>query len=106
MIFTGVTDYVSTVRSLNFNPEVTSLDVIVPIVPNNAIEPTENFFADLMIISQDSENIILGRNTAQITIEDDDCKKIHCLHVTGVITLHPTFTCAHTLYSCHNRDSG
>ena len=96
---TGITDYVSVVRSLDFNPDVTSLEIPIPIVPNDAIEPTENFFAVLNVTSPDSENIILGRSTAHITIEDDDCKQIHFIHVGGVPIL-----CA--FHSCYNRDSG
>ena len=105
--FTEVTDYAAVDQSLDFNPEVPLIEVPVSIVSNDMIEPTENFFAVLNVTSQDSGNIVLGRNIAQITIEDDDCKQIHCLHVTGVITIiYPHFTCAHTLYSCHNWDSG
>ena len=81
-----MTDYEAVVRFLDFNSDDTTIEVPVTIVPNDVIEPTENFFAVLNVTSPDSENIILGRNTAQITIEDDDCKQIHCIHVGGVIT--------------------
>ena len=69
-----MTDYAAVVRFLDFNSDDTTIEVPVTIVPNDAIEPTENFFAVLNVTSPDSDNIILGRNTAQITIEDDDCK--------------------------------
>ena len=78
--FTEVTDYAAVVRFLDFNSDDTTIEVPVTIVPNDVIEPTENFFAVLNVTSPDSDNIVLGRNTAQITIEDDDCKQLNTLY--------------------------
>ena len=51
--------------------------VRIEIIPDNLVELTESFFAELAITSQqDNEgvNIVLCQNRAEVTIQDDDSK--------------------------------
>ncbi|WP_171037066.1 Calx-beta domain-containing protein [Maribacter algarum] len=65
-------DFVTTTGTLTFTPTVGSLDIQVPITDDNIIEVSENFTVVLSNVQSNLGLGIVGPDTANTTINDDD----------------------------------
>ncbi len=71
-------DYVGVNETVVFNPDgrLSSLPIMITVIPDGLVERDETFSIVLTTSEQDaaSGNIVIGRDVAQITIVDLDSK--------------------------------
>ena len=67
--YTGVSDYTSVSRMVTFSAGLSSASVSVPVTNDNVIEASEMFSGSLSAVT---ENVVIGPDTAYVTIMDDD----------------------------------
>ena len=73
MHFAAGEDYTTTSVTLRFQAADTSQIVMVPILPDNTFEGTEQFTARLSLPAGQA-GVVLGANMASVAITDDDCE--------------------------------
>ena len=66
-------DYTTTSVTLTFQAADTSQVVMVPILPDNTFEGTEQFTAQLSLPAG-QDGVVLGANMATVAMTDDDCE--------------------------------
>ena len=66
-------DYTTTSVTLTFQAADTSQIVMVPILPDNTFEGTEQFTAWLSLPAG-QDGVVLGANMASVEMTDDDCE--------------------------------
>ena len=66
-------DYTTTSLTVTIEAADTSQIVMVPILPDNTFEGTEQFTAQLSLPAGQA-GVVLGASMASIEITDDDCK--------------------------------
>ena len=75
-MYTDTGDYAAGPYPVEFPPNVTEVQVMIPILDDNIDECDENFFVNLHIIIQGCCK--LGNaDRATVTIKDDDSEPIH-----------------------------
>ena len=58
---------------LTFGPSVREVQVSIPLTDNNVFEPTEEFGAQLTLVTTGAD-VEISRPTATVSIADDDSK--------------------------------
>ena len=66
-------DYTTTSVTLTFQAADTSQIVMIPILPDNTFEGTEQFTAQLSLPAG-QDGVVLGANIASVEMTDDDCE--------------------------------
>ena len=66
-------DYTTTSVTLTFQAADASQIVMVPILPDNTFEGTEQFTARLFLPAG-QDGVVLGANMASVEMTDDDCE--------------------------------
>ena len=62
-------DFTATLITVTFSPQETVAQAQVPITDDSIVEDTEHFTA---LLSTSDQNVVIGDDTATITIEDNN----------------------------------
>ncbi len=64
-------DYLTIIETLIFNSTISTISVSIPIIDDDVDEITENFFADLALITV-TDRVIVAPAVATVSIIDND----------------------------------
>ncbi len=71
-------DYLTTIETLIFNSTISTISVSIPIIDDDVDEITENFFADLALITvTDRVNVAPAEATVSIVDNDGEWLYMH-----------------------------